>query len=300
MRCLAVPRGLVLLVGLLVTGCAGTMQNHNLTADNAGLSMTKPKPPIDPNDPWRNDIAEAAQRFNIPEVWIRAVMQRESGGRAMVDGQPIVSPAGAIGLMQVMPATYEDLRERYSLGPNVADPHDNIMAGTAYLREMYEQFGSPGFLAAYNCGPACYAAARAGRQRLPQETRVYLSALAPAILRARPGPSTDGTTMVASAEPAPHQAEPAPHADPTPRPPRLAARTAIRTGVREGIEVADAGDLPLPARRPSERAGHRDGRSVVRVAAREPEPRVLFRFVPQSGRGCGSLQGNAQACQPGS
>lgn len=52
------------------------------------------------SDPLANHIAEAAKRFAIPERWIRAVMQAES------DHDPhAISPKGAMGLMQIMPAT---------------------------------------------------------------------------------------------------------------------------------------------------------------------------------------------------
>lgn len=118
-------------------------------------------------------VAEAAQRFGIPEAWIRAVMGVESAGDATA-----TSIKGAMGLMQVMPATYADLRSRYSLGPNAYDPRDNIMAGAAYLREMYDRYGSPGFLAAYNAGPGRYEDYLAGRT-LPAETRGYVARLAP-------------------------------------------------------------------------------------------------------------------------
>ena len=59
-------------------------------------------------DRWDGVITEASQRFHVPKAWIRAVMARESGGRTMLgEGKPIVSHAGAVGLMQVLP---EDLR----------------------------------------------------------------------------------------------------------------------------------------------------------------------------------------------
>lgn len=144
----------------------------------------------DPNDPlsrWVPLIREASQRYDMPEKWIRAVMMRESNGRATTsNGKVLTSSAGAIGLMQVMPGTYELMRTQYGLGPDPSNPRDNIMAGTAYLREMYDLFGAPGFLAAYNCGPACYAQHLAGKQRLPRETKMYLAALTPVLRGAAP------------------------------------------------------------------------------------------------------------------
>ena len=126
-------------------------------------------------DPYGAYIAEAAQRFGIPETWIRAVMRVESAGDVRA-----ISSAGAMGLMQVMPATWADLRARHRLGANPYDPRDNILAGAAYLREMHDRFGSPGFLAAYNAGPGRYEEYLAGRP-LPAETRAYVAALAPII-----------------------------------------------------------------------------------------------------------------------
>lgn len=127
---------------------------------------------------WRPIIAEASQRFGLPHVWIAAVMQAESGGRTHWKGRPITSPAGAMGLMQLMPGTWDAMRRRHGLGPDPHDPRDNIMAGTAYLRAMYDRFGYPGLFAAYNAGPGRYAAhLRTGRP-LPGETRAYVAQLA--------------------------------------------------------------------------------------------------------------------------
>lgn len=154
-----------------------------------------------PADPYGSHIREAARRFDLPEQWVRAVMMQESGGRATGrDGRPLRSDKGAIGLMQVMPDTYAELRVRHGLGPDPAVPRDNILAGTAYLRAMYDRFGAPGFLAAYNCGPGRYAAVLARRQRLPAETRAYLAALTPAIGSASParqGPEPPRTFVAA-------------------------------------------------------------------------------------------------------
>jgi hypothetical protein len=100
----------------------------------------------------------------------------ESGGNA-----DAVSPKGAMGLMQLMPATYADMRLRYGLGDDPMQPHDNIIAGAAYLREMLDCYGMPGFLAAYNAGPAQYDAHLATGIPLPAETRAYVARLLPVI-----------------------------------------------------------------------------------------------------------------------
>lgn len=125
---------------------------------------------------WRPFTIEASQRFGIPIDWIERVMRVESGGRTTLAGRPIVSRAGAIGLMQLMPGTWVEMRDALRLGSDAFDPHDNILAGTFYLRLMYDRFGYPGCLAAYNAGPGRYAAWLARRRPLPVETVAYLAA----------------------------------------------------------------------------------------------------------------------------
>lgn len=131
-------------------------------------------------DPWGPYIRQASARFGVPERWIREVMRQESGGRQLsADGTLTISSAGAMGLMQVMPGTYDILQRRYGLGSDPYQPQDNILAGTAYIREMYDRFGSPGFLAAYNAGPLRLDAYLAGDTMLPEETVNYLASVAP-------------------------------------------------------------------------------------------------------------------------
>lgn len=118
-------------------------------------------------------IAEAARRFALPEHWIRAVMRAESAFNPRA-----TSHAGAIGLMQVMPATYAELRARHGLGPDPYAPRDNVLAGAAYLRELHDAFGPSGFLAAYNAGPGRYRDHLATGRPLPLETRLYVAKIA--------------------------------------------------------------------------------------------------------------------------
>ncbi len=169
-------------------------------------------------DPWGPYIEEASQRFGVPAPWIRAVMHQESGGQEYLDGRPITSSAGAMGLMQLMPATYGDLQAQYGLGEDPYDPRDNIMAGTAYIRQMYDKYGSPGFLAAYNAGPARVDDYLAGQGGLPAETENYVASIAPHLGDAD-APVEVAQAEVAQAEPAPpSQAEPsAPAASADPR-----------------------------------------------------------------------------------
>jgi len=94
--------------------------------------------------PFSEIIKEASQKYGIDEEVISAVIQQESSFNPQA-----VSSCGAMGLMQLMPATAESL--------GVTDPYNaeqNIMAGTKYLKQQMDQFGgdlSLG-LAAYNAG----------------------------------------------------------------------------------------------------------------------------------------------------
>lgn len=128
---------------------------------------------------WQPYIREASLRFEIPSAWIERVMRAESDGQSRRNGRPIRSSAGAMGLMQLMPATWADLRARLGLGHSPDDPRDNILAGTFYLRLMYDRFGYPGLFAAYNAGPGRYTEHLAGRRALPAETVGYLASVAP-------------------------------------------------------------------------------------------------------------------------
>ena len=140
------------------------------------------------NDRFNAFVAEAAQRFDLPPAWIRAVMRVESHG-----DRRAIPPKGAMGLMQLMPETWAALRMRYGLGRDPYDPRDNILAGAAYLREMQDRYGSPGFLAAYSAGPGRYQDYRDRRRPLPGETIAYVNELLPLI-----GGDVDPAALTAS------------------------------------------------------------------------------------------------------
>jgi soluble lytic murein transglycosylase-like protein len=127
---------------------------------------------------WQSYIAEASARFGIPAPWIERVIRAESAGQTTLDGRPITSRAGAMGLMQLMPATWAQMRAALRLGSNPHHPRDNILAGAYYLRLMYDRFGYPGMFAAYNAGPARYADHLATGRRLARETRAYVVTVA--------------------------------------------------------------------------------------------------------------------------
>lgn len=120
--------------------------------------------------PLNTYVTEAAMRAHIPPAWITAVMRAESQGDASA-----VSPKGAMGLMQIMPDTWRELRYALNLGADPYDPHDNITAGAAYLRWLHDRYGNAGFLAAYNAGPGRYEQLLTSGKMLPDETRKYVA-----------------------------------------------------------------------------------------------------------------------------
>ncbi len=145
----------------------------SLAATGAGAQA--PNPRFDPSH-----VEAAALRFGLPPDLIAEVIRVESDGQARA-----VSRAGAMGLMQLMPGTWNALRGRLGLGADPFDPGDNVLAGAAYLRELLDRYGAPGFLAAYNAGPGRYEQSLAGRP-LPDETRRYVDRLSGLALGAGP------------------------------------------------------------------------------------------------------------------
>ena len=177
----------------LLSACASktqisAQQESSTYLSRAGRSYTPPGPS---DDPWGPYIHEASVKYDVPQRWIREVMHQESGGHLYGHGGNLItSGAGAMGLMQVMPGTYDELRARYAeLGDDPFDPHNNILAGTAYIREMYDIYGAPGFLAAYNAGPGRLDDYLTRSRTLPAETRRYV-----AIIGARLGSDVPNRT----------------------------------------------------------------------------------------------------------
>lgn len=137
---------------------------------------------------WDGFITEASDRFHVPKAWIRAVMARESGGRTMLaEGQPIISRAGAVGLMQVLPETYDEMAVEHKLGANPFNARDNIMAGAAYLRWLHHKYGYPAMFAAYNAGPGKLEDHLAHGVNLPAETRAYVGGITKALHAGKDG-----------------------------------------------------------------------------------------------------------------
>lgn len=142
-----------------------------------------------PLDQFQAHTKEASQRFAIPESWVQAVILAESGGDPKA-----ISPKGAMGLMQLMPATWAELRHQYNLGADPFDPRTNILAGTAYLRAMQDRFGHPALFAAYNAGPGRYDDHLRTGKPLPAETRAYVARIAE-MLAGAGHLASDGTNL---------------------------------------------------------------------------------------------------------
>jgi transglycosylase-like protein with SLT domain len=159
----------------IVVILAASMLSSGVAHAEQEPSATR-RPNHSPVLPFSAFVTEASRRFSVPEHWIRTVMHAESGAK-----QRARSSKGAMGLMQIMPTTWTELRARYGFGADPFDPHDNILAGAAYIRELHDRYGAPGFLAAYNAGPGRYERHLATGRPLPDETQAYVTTLAPMI-----------------------------------------------------------------------------------------------------------------------
>lgn len=236
---------------LSVSSAAVPVSAQDVTADRAAA-----------RHPYAVHVAAAARRFGIPEAWIWAVMRVESHSDSRA-----VSPAGAMGLMQIMPATWAALRARHGLGADPFDVRDNIMAGAAYLRAMHDRYGNvTAMLAAYNAGPGRYDEHLSRGRPLPAETRAYLAKLA----------------SIAADAPEPQVA-----AAPSPNPfvwrraalfVRVASTADAVAGVQTGGEIA-APDASADGPTASNPAG-----GIVAVPPSRSEPADTL-FVPRAGAG---------------
>ncbi len=167
------------LLGLLA--CAGAEGAMAAPAKRAAapLSVFQQEQAMSPAERirrWKPIVTKAAHRVGVPVAWINAVMRVESGGRTMLtETQPMVSSKGAIGLMQVLPKTYDEMRAQYGLGPDPFNAKDNINAGAAYLKWLRGKYGYPAMFAAYNAGPGQVDDLLARGKTLPAETQAYIA-----------------------------------------------------------------------------------------------------------------------------
>lgn len=164
-----------LAIGLLVIAMPVPSWGRNAAA------MPRSKPAM--IRPWDAAVKEASVRFALPHAWIHAVIGVESGGNPGAR-----SPKGAMGLMQLMPATWSAISLRERLGQDPFDLRANVLAGAAYLRSMIDRFGDlSSALAAYNAGPGRVDDWRLHGHVLPAETLAYVTRLSRQLRLGAPG-----------------------------------------------------------------------------------------------------------------
>ncbi len=148
-------------MSMLASNAAAAPYDHQEPPPHAGSAAV---------DKWSGLLAGAALRTGLPAAWLRDLMHVESNGNALA-----VSSKGALGLMQLMPATYAALRASIGLAADPFAPRDNILAGALYLRMLVDRYGWPTALAAYNAGPQRLDDLLKHGRPLPAETLAYLS-----------------------------------------------------------------------------------------------------------------------------
>lgn len=153
-----------LIAGIWILG----VERLNGYVSGAGEQGGAPKYSPEPPSGLTPIFERAAQRYSIPIDLLYAVTAQESGFKSNV-----VSSAGAMGLMQLMPKT----AEHYQV-TNAYDPEQNIMAGAAYLADLKIQFEGniQLMLAAYNAGSGAVLA-YGGKIPPYAETQFYVPAV---------------------------------------------------------------------------------------------------------------------------
>jgi soluble lytic murein transglycosylase-like protein len=133
--------------------------------------------PVAPGEVQRlaQHILLLCRKYQLDVSFVLGMIQAESGFHAR-----IVSEAGAVGLMQIMPATAQViLRDKISAAM-LMDPFTNVRAGIAYLaylRDRYQGFSPYYVLAAYNLGPAKLDELRAKRPFHPNKSQRYFESV---------------------------------------------------------------------------------------------------------------------------
>lgn len=161
---------------------------------------------------FKEAIPEVAKRHGIRPELLDALVWAESNYNPSA-----ISPRGAIGLTQLMPATAAEL------GVDPKDPMQNLEGGARYLQSLLKQFGSEEMaLAAYNWGMGNLR--RHGFENAPAETRDYVRKILGAAGPPALGPIRDGASSTASAPPMvlPNQTPP-----PSPMPGWMPSPTAV-------------------------------------------------------------------------
>jgi hypothetical protein len=128
------------------------LDDGTIELDGEGVITYPWKPGV---DAWKVDIQRAASKFQLPPSWIAGLMAFESGGNTDAG-----SPAGAQGLMQLMPGTAQSMADMYGIPYGGAstlksDPATNVMLGAAYLAYQVGRYNDFVHAAAgYNAGSA--------------------------------------------------------------------------------------------------------------------------------------------------
>lgn len=161
---------------VLVVVAASAIATCVSIRETGGEPLSPGHPSSSVDDPLNGFIAEASERFGLPTAWIRAIVRHGRDGSARVARRK-----GAVGLMQLMPETWAELRPRYALGDDQFDPRDSILAGTAHLREMYDRYRLKEFFAAYYMGPTRYDEHLKSGLPLPADVQTFVAVLAPLI-----------------------------------------------------------------------------------------------------------------------
>jgi soluble lytic murein transglycosylase-like protein len=114
------------------------------SSDNSAVNGNFIDKVSDRLDQYQSIISEASQKYGVPESLIKGIITAESAGKSTAQ-----SSVGAKGLMQLMDGTAKALGVT-----NSYDPKQNIMAGTQYVKQQLDKFGSVDLaIAAYNAGP---------------------------------------------------------------------------------------------------------------------------------------------------
>ncbi|MCW8088121.1 lytic transglycosylase domain-containing protein [Sabulicella glaciei] len=291
-KAVARPVAAFAMLGLLAA-CGGGGQAPTTRSSGSYTQARSYDPPGPRTDPWGPYIREASRRFDVPEGWIREVMRQESGGRATA-----TSPVGAMGLMQVMPGTYRELQARHGLGDDPYHPYDSIMAGTAYIRQMYDLYGSPAFLAAYNAGPRRLEDYLYNSRGLPTETRNYVARVGPGVIRS--SPVRRAPSEVYAAAEIPLRVPPGPRRMDSTTRFAIAEQQAIREGNAQYARLPD----PEPSSGPRMMAAAPAPASRGGVVAMEPipdgsTPQGAIRLAEAEGRALAESGGGAYAAPSG-
>jgi soluble lytic murein transglycosylase len=125
-------------------------------------------------DAYNSTIDPLSKTLELPTYWLYGIMRQESRYE-----RTAVSPAGALGLMQVMPATAKSTAKKHNIEyasvQDLHDPDTNISIGSHYLNDLLARFNHPVFAtAAYNAGPS---RVKVWRERFPNEITIWIESI---------------------------------------------------------------------------------------------------------------------------